>query len=471
MFNRILIFLVNCSYQDVSNITDIIVKIVGLPTAIAAVITLIIRLLNSHKERRKEAFKKRLQKVDTVRSTSTIENEKIYKEMYGEKLAPSYGLIIDKNWPIYGDDKIKIDCLQDMILLSDIKTEVSNLDKEIKIPSLKIYPNHNKHTKNQNEQNYVENLIKYGDRKTYLFNGKLYAAKDIVKDGNKVKFLVHRTDYYSFLNTCKALELLYETKEKKQKFEIDILDLTNRYVGIGINCLTVIKNVRKRTDPTKKRNYFLIHSRSDKIIESPNKVHVVPAGSYQPITSIDSINQNNTASSEFNRNMENTVYREFCEEILNTNHANEINSFRLLTESNDYQFCKKFLKVYYIGAGIEPYNTKMEILALGVIDIDEIVKEKDSDLIKAFIDEHKVVNNVKKALAANEKLEDKINLDLLSSIITRKDEVVDYQSIEGEIKFEKLSRAMFEQYYSHNHITPSGKEIFGFMYEHYDKLF
>ena len=290
-------------------------------------------------------------------------------------------------------------------------------------------------------------------------------------DGNKVKFLVHRTDYYSFLNTCKALELLYETKEKKQKFEIDILDLTNRYVGIGINCLTVIKNVRKRTDPTKKRNYFLIHSRSDKIIESPNKVHVVPAGSYQPITSIDSINQNNTASSEFNRNMENTVYREFCEEILNTNHANEINSFRLLTESNDYQFCKKFLKVYYIGAGIEPYNTKMEILALGVIDIDEIVKEKDSDLIKAFIDEHKVVNNVKKALAANEKLEDKINLDLLSSIITRKDEVVDYQSIEGEIKFEKLSRAMFEQYYSHNHITPSGKEIFGFMYEHYDKLF
>lgn len=467
MVNNILTIFANLTFKD---ILDIVVKLIGLPTAIAGVVTLIIRLANSQKDKRKEAFKNRLAKVEKVRSTSTIENEKIYKndERYKDKLAKSYGLIIDKKWVVYDQNKIRN--INDLFLLSDIKIKIEKLDKPIEIPSLKIYPNYKKFSKNKEEQTFVYNFLKYNEKNVYLFNGKLFAAKDIVRDGDKIKFIVHQTDYYHFLNSCKALELLYETNERQQKFKMDVLNLTNRYVGIGINCLTIIKNVRKRTNPKEKRDYFLIHSRSSNIIESPNKVHVVPAGSYQPITSIDKINKINDEVKEFNSNMTNTIYREFCEEILSTNHMNEINSYRLLSMSNDYQFCQKFLKVYYLGCGLEPYNTKMEILALGIIDIDEILKERNSEIITRFIDEHKVINNTINNLKENEKIDDKINLDLLSSIISRKDELLQYMNLEGDIKFEKLSKEMFEQYYSDNHSTPSAKEIFGFMYENYDKI-
>ncbi len=468
MFKVILTILIDLA--EWNDIIDIVVKVIGLPTAVAGVIALIIRLKNLQKEKRQEAFKKRLAKIEKVRSTSTAENKEKYKEIYKEKLSPSYGLVIDKNWVVY-DDKVKINSIDDLIPLSDIKTEVEEVKNEIKIPSLKIYPNHNKFSRNKEEQTFVYNFLKYNENNTHLFNGKLYAAKEVKKDQNKIKLIVHRTDYYSFLNTCRALELLYETKEKQSKFDLDILDLTNRYAGVGVNALTIIKNVRKRTDPSKKRNYFLIHERSDKVMESPNKIHVVPAGSYQPITSIDRMMGIKDDSAAFNRDMANTVYREFCEEILNTNHMSEINSHKLLIESTDYQFCKRFLKTYYLGLGLEPYNTKMEVLALAVIDIDEILTEKDSELITKFIDEHKIINNTIKSLKDGEKFEDKINLDLISSIIKNEEEVKEYIYHEGVIKLEKLSKAMFEQYYSDNHTTPSAKEIFGFLYEHFDEIF
>lgn len=466
------IFLSSLSFKD---ILDIIVKFIGLPTAIAGVVTLIIRMRNSQKERKKAAFKVRLEQVRKVSATSTKENEEYYKEKYKDRLAKSYGLIIDKNWVIYQDkrednigEKIEINSINDLVKLSDIETENQKIDKEISIPSYKIFPNYKKYGKRTPEQTYVNNYLKYSVRATYLFNGKLYAAKDIVKSGDKIKLITYKTDYYSFLNTCKVLELLYETKERKQKLDIDILNLTNRYAGIGINCLTIIKNVRKRTNPKQKRDYFLIHQRTDKVIESPEHIHVVPAGSYQPIGSID--RDSDPKLIAFNKDMTNTAYREFCEEILNTSHMSEINSYSLLTESNDYQFCKKFLKMYYIGAGIEPYNTKMEILALAIIDIDEILEQKDSEIITKFVDEHKIINRLIQTLKEDEKVEDKINLDLLSSLIANQDEIKEYISYEGKIKFEKLSKSMFEQFYSDNHSTPSAREIFGFMYQHYDEI-
>ena len=36
-------------------------------------------------------------------------------------------------------------------------------------------------------------------------------------------------------------------------------------------------------------------------------------------------------SNEFNKNLSNTVYREFCEEILHTNHMSELVSIDLIT--------------------------------------------------------------------------------------------------------------------------------------------
>lgn len=471
MYNIILNFLTNQSLF--SEILDIIVKFIGLPTAVAGVIALIVSSNNSQKERRKQAFKNRLERIKKSGFVSSLENKERYEKIYGDKISKSFGLIIDKNWELYQENPIthkKITKLTDLKPLSEIKVEINNdLKKPITIPKYKIFPNYKYFSKDNLEQDYVSNYIKYNGQKTYLFNGKLFASKSIKKENDTLKFTVHETDYYSFLNTCKVLELLYETKEREQKFNIDILDLENRYAGIGVNCLTIIKNVRKRTNPSEKRDYFLIHQRSEKVMESPGQIHVVPAGSYQPISSIE--NNNKSQLQKFNLNMENTVYREFCEEILNTSHMSEINSFSLLTESNDYDFCQKFLKVYYIGTGIEPYNTKMEVLALAIIDIDDIVKYgKDTDLIKRFIDEHKIIFNLQNSLKENETLAEKINIDLVSSIINNQEEVKEYISYEGDIKLEKISKPMFEQYCTDNHTTPSSKELFGFIYQHYDEI-
>ncbi len=223
---------------------------------------------------------------------------------------------------------------------------------------LKIFP--------KKKLDFTQSFIQYVKPQAQLFNGRLYAAKEVKCVNDSVEFKVYETDYYSFLNTCRVLELMYETRERKRKLDIDILDLTNRYCGIGINCFTVLKNVKVNKTSKLKQDYFLIHQRTNKVIESPEKIHVVPAGSYQPMTSLDK------NSLEFDKDMSNTIYREFCEEILNTLHMKELNSFNLLKEDIDYKLLRKVAKIYYLGCGLEPYNTKMEVLALMVIDMDKI---------------------------------------------------------------------------------------------------
>lgn len=476
----------DCS--EFSNTIEIILKLVGLPTALVGVISLVISGIHNRKDRKIDGFKSRLLKVDKMRSLSTIENKVFYEEKYKDKITDSFGLIIDKKWELYKDSNINN--ISELIELKEVK--VNDISKgyvtNAKIPSLKVYPNHNIFTKNKSEQTYVYNFLKHNEKSVYLFNGDLYAAKDIkieINEENKLVpvFDVYKTNYYNFLNTCKSLELLYESKEKNKKLEIDILDLTNRHAGIGINCLTIIKNVRKRTDSSQKRNYLLLHVRNDKIMESPNKIHVVPAGSYQPISTLGSFNNE---IDEFNSKMINTVYREFCEEILNTNHMNEINSYKLLSESNDYKFCERFYKVYYLGAGLEPYNTKMEVLALGIIDFDDIIEAQDEDIVQVFLDEHKIeiLSNEQKDKKKNKTvltdsdkkemsktIDSKVNLDLIARVLSKQKENANYSSYEGDIKVEKLSKAMFEQFYNDNRTTPSSKEIFGFLYKNYDVIF
>lgn len=420
---------------------NLITKIIGIPSIIYGLIMLTKNIYQNSRERKKIAFVNRNEKINKVRSNSTKENFDYYVKEYKEKLSPSYGLIISKDWV----SKKEIKSIDDLELLENVKVKVEKIDtSNIEIPTLKIFP--------KKKLDYTQSFIQYVKPQAQLFNGRLYAAKEVKCENDSVEFKVYETDYYSFLNTCRVLELMYETRERKRKLDIDILDLTNRYCGIGINCFTVLKNVKVNKTSKLKQDYFLIHQRTNKVIESPEKIHVVPAGSYQPMTSLDK------NSLEFDKDMSNTIYREFCEEILNTLHMKELNSFNLLKEDIDYNLLRKVAKIYYLGCGLEPYNTKMEVLALMVIDMDKINTIIDENELTEFLEIHPSLN-----------CDDKIATDLVTLKNGLKNRVGGNN--EGSILFEKLSKAMLEQYYSMENATPSAKEIFAYLYRNYDGIF
>lgn len=420
---------------------NLITKIIGIPSIIYGLIMLTKNIYQNSRERKKIAFVNRNEKINKVRSNSTKENFDYYVKEYKEKLSPSYGLIISKDWV----SKKEIKSIDDLELLENVKVKVEKIDtSNIEIPTLKIFP--------KKKLDYTQSFIQYVKPQAQLFNGRLYAAKEVKCENDSVEFKVYETDYYSFLNTCRVLELMYETRERKRKLDIDILDLTNRYCGIGINCFTVLKNVKVNKTSKLKQDYFLIHQRTNKVIESPEKIHVVPAGSYQPMTSLDK------NSLEFDKDMSNTIYREFCEEILNTLHMKELNSFNLLKEDIDYNLLRKVAKIYYLGCGLEPYNTKMEVLALMVIDMDKINTIIDENELTEFLEIHSSLN-----------CDDKIATDLVTLKNGLKNRVGG--NTEGSILFEKLSKAMLEQYYSMENATPSAKEIFAYLYRNYDGIF
>lgn len=420
---------------------NLITKIIGIPSIIYGLIMLTKNIYQNSRERKKIAFVNRNEKINKVRSNSTKENFDYYVKEYKEKLSPSYGLIISKDWV----SKKEIKSIDDLELLKNVKVKVEKIDtSNIEIPTLKIFP--------KKKLDFTQSFIQYVKPQAQLFNGRLYATTEVKCVNDSVEFKVYETDYYSFLNTCRVLELMYETRERKRKLDIDILDLTNRYCGIGINCFTVLKNVKVNKTSKLKQDYFLIHQRTNKVIESPEKIHVVPAGSYQPMTSLDK------NSLEFDKDMSNTIYREFCEEILNTLHMKELNSFNLLKEDIDYKLLRKVAKIYYLGCGLEPYNTKMEVLALMVIDMDKINTIIDENELTEFLEIHPALN-----------CDDKIATDLVTLKNGLKNRAGG--NTEGSILFEKLSKAMLEQYYSMENATPSAKEIFAYLYKNYDCIF
>lgn len=422
---------------------NLITKIIGIPSIVYGLVMLTKNIYQNSRERKKIGFVNRNEKINKVRSNSTKENFLFYKEKYQDRVIDSYGLIIDKNW--YSDKKIEK--IEDLVLLEDIDVEIDeNFDtSNIEIPVLKIFP--------KKKLDYTQSFIQYVRPNAQLFNGRLYAARNIICKNDKIKFDVYETDYYSFMNTCRVLELMYETREKNKKLDIDILDLTNRYCGIGINCFTVLKNVKLKKDSSEVYDYFLIHQRTNKVIESPEKVHVVPAGSYQPMTSLDSIEK----GKKFDKDMRNTIYREFCEEILNTHHMKELNSLNLLEEELDYKLLKEKSKVYYLGCGLEPYNTKMEVLSLMVIDMNNINEGIKNQEMDEFLEMHPNLNCDGKIANDIQTLRNAINNG--------------FGNTEGSILIEKLSKAMLEQYYSLENATPSAREIFAYLYKNFERIF
>lgn len=409
----------------------------------------------NNKERKIERFQNRVAQIDRVRSTSIKNCIDFYQKQYNEKIAPNKSLIIEKTW-LLDDDQ--------MLDFTKIKVKNEPFDyHHIKFPKLEIFPDKN--------MTYADLLIKHSHSQKVFFNGDIYCTYNIERNVDGFTIKTYKSNYYNFVNSCKVLELMTETDQAYLRKKIDVLDFQNRHSCIGISAITIFNNVFDENG--ERISYFALHQRSDAVVESPNLVHVVPAGTYSPMVSLQDFqngkdHNEKSIEEQFDLDLRNTIYREFLEEVWQSKYMKELGSIKLLHENTKYYILKYFTKVYFLGLGIEPYNTKTEILAALIFDMKGFSDSK--------IDQ--IISNIKEDIDDNLKAQIKIEVKrLFKRQFSHEDfpaffanDDCDNNYNEGKIRTEKLTKGILEQYYTDINATPSAKEIFRKVYHLIDKL-
>jgi hypothetical protein len=253
------------------------------------------------------------------------------------------------------------------------------LDKDKNFKALKrqfskaILPN--------NKENFVFNAEEYLHKK--YSNQVAFAVKDFIfnENENKANLEVYLGLYYEFLNTSMLFqyETVYECMHKKCltpsqnsiRKKYDLLDTTNRFADIGISVLTIFNNIIKNGTPC---CMMLLHTRSADVAISPNQIHVVPAGSYQPatITENDSQEKINDLLKSKAEHLMLTVKREFAEEVLNVDEATILRNSTVLDEIlKQHKLENAFEDTYLLGCGFSSLSMKFEIFAVSVIDVNK----------------------------------------------------------------------------------------------------
>ena len=403
-----------------------IVSILGFITLSIAVINFLRDLRSRRIEKRQNRFSRILKKLKVSKNQNSRDCYYFYKSnaysiKTGASLAKSSGLIIKKEWDVYPNK-------EPLKLLDEIKVNCINPPKINPIIP-KSFPD---------KKTYTDELMEYNLAPSSFFNGKTYCASSFNKDNLTLD--VYEAGYFDFYNTCKVKEYLYASGEIKNVFSENIFDLNNRACGIGVNTLTLIKfgDMDERFNELPLM-FFLMHKKNDRVAEGSGGTHVVPAGSFQPFTSLKELGKEENDIPKLSY----TVYREFCEEILNTSHMKELCSKKYLEDRKEYQELLKYSKVYFLGMGLEPFNTKMEVLSLIYIDLS-----KDKEALNGFKERY----NVKEFKTEELK------------------KVFDKTQDEGCIMPEHFYKGVLEQYFGDMYISPSAKEIIRILYERYDEI-
>ncbi|MBR4743436.1 MAG: hypothetical protein IK082_04500 [Oscillospiraceae bacterium] len=271
-----------------------------------------------------------------------------------------------------------------------------------------------------------------------LFDAPLYALKDMtVVPGKRPEISVTAGTYFDFYNTCEYLgfemaysrrilgrhELTARTLPVRHKRR-ELFDTGNRFPGIGINTVTILKNMIDDVDADGARaSFFLLHKRGNRVAEGMGNYHVVPAGSYQPLR--EYAEREDTDSDHIAETMKNTVLREFGEELLDYEEFLDLNTSDLL------QRLDSILDPVFLGLGFEPLNTKTEVLAALFIDLN---KSQDASLFGGRTRR----SEYEKLFSGND-------------------------NYEGDVMLRPLTTAMLTQYENDSRSTASMKEIMRIM--------
>lgn len=401
---------------------DVIINIfLAVMQTVLAVVATIIAI----NQRREQKYDMRCE--DLKKLVNSLNNERYWyyaaaKKYYDKLFVKSTdGCVMEH--VLFKSDWMPSDESDDFVLLKDVAVHIPESNDDIwdksKNPHAVFLP-----TK---AEGYAEN-VKYhcGVR---LMSLPLYAMENIVWDKNSgtVDLYVKKGYYFDFYDSCEVMsaEMAYYRRIKTQgsllpgKLPIrdsvkDVFDLKNRFAGIGIITLTILKNVTVADD--KKKNFFLVHKRSQKVAEGTGSYHAVPAGSYQP------------AAVEFpesvdpaDKNLESTVIREFGEELFG------IDEFENLYNSKLLQGGLGLPHPFFMGVGLDPLNLKTELMACMIIDA-----EQDSRAERPVFGGKKTFSDIEKVIS---------------------------DSYEGAVSLKELTPVMLRQFYDNPMSIPSFRQL------------
>ncbi len=234
------------------------------------------------------------------------------------------------------------------------------------------------HTLPDQQESYADN-VKFYLGKT-LMDLPLYGLNEVRLHPDEIEITVNLGSYFDFYNTCeyRGYEMAYArrilgktavsaktlpARYGKNNEGLNLFNTSNRFPGIGINTVTILKNVLDDQEPDRDpptRDFFLMHKRSKQVAEGIGNYHVIPAGSYQPLK--DYLDHSDETRAE---TMKDTVLREFGEEIKDYEEFIDLNTSQLL------QNLDRLLDPYFLGIGFEPLNTKTEVLSALILDLEQ----------------------------------------------------------------------------------------------------
>jgi len=158
----------------------------------------------------------------------------------------------------------------------------------------------------------------------------------------------------------------------KQRQQINPFSFERRSVGVGINTITVIAY---KDQPPR----FFLHKRGSgnaALGEAIGQIHVIPAGTFQPLCHFHDKDKNN-----FEFSFEHNVMREFGEEmvdkeVLIRSLAYEHSPEDVYLRDDDLKKTKElfdqgYIEQHYLGCGLDLVSLKMEMMTLLIIHGDK----------------------------------------------------------------------------------------------------
>ena len=321
---------------------------------------------DARKEKRIRDFSKAGEILPEDRNDYAGQALNIYRKQYAKEIAAGEMVVRDL---IYPTAWVQPPHSDDFMRLNELPVEIGGT-KWTQAPPYSRYLPYMREGFASNKKTFSSGAL--------LFNGPLFALERYTGTVGEHNFAVRvkAAGYFDFLDTCEYLgyEMSYVHKIKRKKMpyrlgrlhgmpqrtrQRELRDLDNRFAGIGINCATLLYNVEVADyqGNTSKENFLLLHHRSGKVAECFGAISAIPAGSYQPVGM--------ELRSQFNRDMANTVYREFGEELL------DIEEFARLGDELVLEEKYRQWDVQLLGFGFEPLNTKIEVMAAMKIDVDQ----------------------------------------------------------------------------------------------------
>ncbi|MBR6952087.1 MAG: hypothetical protein IKH56_10245 [Oscillospiraceae bacterium] len=193
----------------------------------------------------------------------------------------------------------------------------------------------------------AEGDVRRGDVTLKLFRGTYFDFQD------SCEVLVYETTHAArYRNGDDAFSLMVLEDSMPARNAVgDLFATSGRFAGIGVNAVTLLYRVRGESAPL-----MLLHHRGERsVAENAGTWSVIPAGSWTPIGEDE--------PDDFDALPVNTVYREFAEELLGVEEAEQLGVPQLL----DGRLLRQ--PVVLLGFGFEPVSTKLELMAALQMDL------------------------------------------------------------------------------------------------------